>query len=58
MTKELTFVFPKRVGIVDMTYYWRTETGETIKTVAFFDCKDYDDGEEINCFKPLEEHKA
>ena len=56
MTKKLTFIFPKAVEIIDITYYWKNEIG-TIKSVAFFDGKEYEDETEINCYKPITEQE-
>lgn len=56
MTKKITFIFPEAVGIIDMTYYWKNETGTT-KTVAFFDGSECADGDEVNCYLPVTEQK-
>lgn len=53
--KKLTLIFPDSIDVIDMKFYWRTEKGELIKSLLAIDAKKRKDGDEINCYKPVEE---
>lgn len=55
--KELTLILPDSVDIVDVSYYWRSDSNGLIKSLLAIDASKYHDGDKINCYKPLEENK-
>lgn len=54
-TKKVTLVIPESVEIMDVRYYWKTSSGEPIKTIITLADDNLYDGTEAFCCKFPEE---
>lgn len=56
-TKRITIVVPESTEVVDITYYWKTQFGNTVKTATALMDTSCEDGvvNEIYKFPDLEE---
>lgn len=47
-TKAITIIVPVSADVIDITYYWKTAGGRTIKSNTTL--MDRKDGERVDCF--------
>ena len=57
-TKKITVVVPESVEVIDITYYWKTATGQTIKTATTIMDENCMDGNEVVCYAFPEEEEV
>lgn len=57
--KRVTLIIPESVEVMDITYYWKTAKGRTIKTMTTLFDHALEDENECECYKfPDEEVKT
>lgn len=54
--KKVTLIIPESVEIIDITYYWKTSMGNTLKTQTTLMDENCRDGNEAVCFLFPEEN--